>query len=36
MRRPQVAYMMQQKMLRAVVVLAGRQDPGRISGVHLL
>lgn len=36
LRRPQVAYMREQGMLRVMVQLAGRQAPGRISGVHIL
>ena len=34
--RPQVAYMKEQKMLRAIVQLAGRQAPGQIAGVYAL
>lgn len=34
--RPQVHYMKDQKMLRVLVQLTGRQAPGQISGVHVL
>lgn len=34
--RPQVAYMKEQKMLRAIVQLTGRQAPGQIAGVYAL
>lgn len=34
--RPQVTYMKDHKMLRILVQLAGRQAPGRISGVYTL
>ena len=36
LRRPQVAYMRERGMVRAVVLLAGRQAPGQVAGVHLL
>ena len=36
LRRPQVAYMRQKGMIRAVALLAGRQAPGCIVGVHRL
>ena len=36
LRRPQVAYMRERRMVRAVVLLAGRQAPGQVAGVHLL
>ena len=36
LRRPQVAYMREKGMLRAVVMLAGRQAPGQVAGLRLL
>ncbi len=36
LRRPQVTYMKRQQMIRVVVLLEGRQAPGRIKGVHFL
>lgn len=36
LRRPQVAYMREKGMVRAIVMLAGRQAPGQVAGVHRL
>ena len=36
LRRPQVASMREKGMVRAIVMLAGRQAPGQVAGVHRL